>query len=152
MKSRVHTAWTELVRPMFLRPKRTQVAALCLRPTIGGPEVLLITSLDTGRWIVPKGWPIEGLSGPETALQEAWEEAGVRRARVEDEPIGTFGYGKRRKNGTVEPVETYVYRMLVDEISEIYPEAGRRQLRWVVPSEAANMVQEPQLQDLLRQL
>lgn len=152
MKSKVAKAWSELVRPMLQRPKRAQVAALCLRPSDRGHEVLLITSLDTGRWIVPKGWPIMGKSGPETALYEAWEEAGVARAEVAQEPVGIFGYGKRRKNGTVEPVETYVYRLDVEEQTDEFPEAGQRTLRWVAPQEAANMVQEPQLQDLLRQL
>lgn len=152
MKSKVSRAWAELVSPMLRRPKRAQVAALCLRPVAQGQEVLLISSLDTGRWIVPKGWPIEGKSGAETALYEAWEEAGVSRAEVTEEPVGTFGYGKRRRNGTVEPVETYVYRLDVSEQTEQFPEAGLRTLRWVAPGEAANMVQEPQLRDLLRKL
>ncbi|SDD08730.1 NUDIX hydrolase [Ruegeria marina] len=152
MRTKVSRAWAELVSPILRRPKRAQVAALCLRPVAQGQEVLLITSLDTGRWIVPKGWPIEGMSGAETALHEAWEEAGVSRAEVTDEPVGVFGYGKRRKNGTVEPVETYVYRVDVAEQSDEFPEAGQRTLRWVAPLEAANMVQEPQLQELLRQL
>ena len=80
MTSAISKAWEEVVRPMLLRPKRVQVAALCFRETDTGKDVLLITSRGTGRWIVPKGWPIDGMGGSEAALREAWEEAGVREA------------------------------------------------------------------------
>src|SRR3546814_3720198 len=55
-----------------------QVGALPFRRSADGVlEVMLITSRDTGRWIIPKGWPMEGRSGPSAAQQEAFEEAGV---------------------------------------------------------------------------
>ncbi|MEN9850080.1 MAG: hypothetical protein RL128_243, partial [Pseudomonadota bacterium] len=56
---------------------RTQYGALCWRMHRGKVEVLLITSRDTGRWVIPKGWPIDGLAPAQTAAREAWEEAGV---------------------------------------------------------------------------
>lgn len=52
-----------------------QTAALCTHPQTG--QVLLITSRDTGRWVLPKGWPMRGRSMAQAALIEAWEEAGV---------------------------------------------------------------------------
>ncbi len=55
----------------------------------------MITSRDTGRWILPKGWPIDGLDEAGSALQEAWEEAGVKDGRIANAPIGTFDYQKR---------------------------------------------------------
>lgn len=152
MTNVIKKTWQEVVRPLFLRPKRVQVAALCLRNGKDGQEVLLITSRGTGRWIVPKGWPIDGLNGPETALQEAWEEAGVREAKVQKEPVGRYNYDKILDNGTSEPVETQVYKITVSELSDEYPEVSERNRCWMSASEAANLVREPQLQEILREL
>ena len=73
---------------MVKRPHGRQVAALCTRKGKKGNEVLLVTSRRRGRWIVPKGWPMEGKSFPETALEEAWEEAGVREGRIKGDMLG----------------------------------------------------------------
>ena len=54
-----------------------QHAAICVRRDADGDKVLLVTSMDTGRWIPPKGHPEPGLSGGEVAQAEALEEAGV---------------------------------------------------------------------------
>lgn len=152
MTSSLKKAWEEILRPFIFRPKRVQVAALCYRPTDNGKDVLLITSRDTGRWILPKGWPINGLNGAEAALQEAWEEAGVANARVEPAPVGSFEYSKKLGSGAETTVETQVYLTEVQELSKAYPEADERKRQWVSPSDAANMVQEPQLKVLLRDL
>ena len=40
-------------------------------------EVLLITTRQSRRWIIPKGWPIKGLKPVKSAAREAYEEAGV---------------------------------------------------------------------------
>jgi len=69
---------------------RTQYGAVCWRLHRGRVEVLLVTSRDTGRWIIPKGWPIDGLSPAGTAQREAWEEAGVEGEVIED-GLGVFG-------------------------------------------------------------
>ena len=53
---------------------RTQFAALCYRIKRGKVQVLLVTSRRTKRWIVPKGWPMEGRTPADSAAQEAWEE------------------------------------------------------------------------------
>ena len=150
MTSTLIKAWQEMLRPIFLRPKRVQVAALCYRQTDSGKEVLLITSRDTGRWILPKGWPIDGLNGAESALREAWEEAGVKTARIEGAPIGQYEYLKGLDTGGTAPVETQVYLTRVTELAAEYPECSERKRRWVTPKEAANMVNEPGLQDILR--
>ena len=75
---------------------RLQYAALPYRRRGAAIEVLLITSLGTKRWIIPKGWPIEGLKPPDSAAGEAMEEAGVVGV-VGRESIGSFLYEKRRK-------------------------------------------------------
>lgn len=132
--------------------RRRQVAALCTRKTGGKREVLLITSRDTGRWVLPKGWPMRGKSAAEAALQEAWEEAGVRDARARSKPLGTYEYDKRLNDGGVLPVRVEVFLARVRKTSDHYPEAHERTRRWVRPKRAAEMVDEPQLKELLRRL
>ncbi|MFW8594581.1 NUDIX hydrolase [Cribrihabitans neustonicus] len=145
-------AWEEILRPLLQRPNRLQVAALCYREGAQGKEVLMITSLGTGRWIIPKGWPITGKDGPGSALQEAWEEAGVAKAEISSEPIGEYFYLKRRGNGTEEPVTTLIFAAEVQQLADDYPEAKSRRREWMTPEQAAELVHEPQLQAVLRQL
>ncbi len=148
----IRNIWEEVARPLILRPRRVQVAALCTRNSGPGDDVLLITSRGTGRWIIPKGWPIDGLNGPETALQEAWEEAGVRATAVQKDPVGQYSYDKVLDDGTAQQVVTSVYRIQVTDLADDYPEADQRERCWVSPQIAAERVQEPELRDLLRQM
>ncbi len=152
MTNAMKKAWTGLVQPLLQRPRQFQVAALCYRETAGKTEVLLITSRDTGRWILPKGWPMDGMDAPEAALKEAWEEAGVKSGELEPAPIGAFDYEKRLDDGYESPVHAQVYKVKVLEMSETFPEVEERNLNWVTPDEAANMVNEPGLQEILRQI
>jgi len=152
MPNALRRAWKNYVSPLLQRPKRLQVAALCYRTSGCGKKVLLVTSRGTGRWIIPKGWPMEGKNAPEAAMQEAWEEAGVRDGTIDGEAIGHFDYDKELKSGLPVPVETLVYKVEVSEMREDFPEASERERRWVSPEEAANMVREPQLQKLLREM
>lgn len=152
MKQIFQRAWAGMVMPILQRPKRVQVAALCYKNTQNGKRVLLITSRDSGRWIVPKGWPIDGLDGPEAALQEAWEEAGVSKAEIESDPVGTFDYDKGLAEGMTVPVKTRVYLTQVHDLSENYPEADARRRAWFRPEDAANKVDEPELKALLQDL
>lgn len=142
--------WRNIVRPLYQRPKQIQVAALCFRGEGDKRRVLLVTSRDTGRWIVPKGWLIKGLDAKGAAVQEAWEEAGVKPAKVSKTAIGTYDYDKRLKGGLPVPVEAQVYAIEVGDVANDYPEARERVRKWVSPEEAADMVHEPGLQDLLR--
>ena len=64
-------AWEELVLPILQRPKRLQVAALCYRQKGADKKVLLVTSRGTGRWIIPKGWPMDDLPPAKAAAVEA---------------------------------------------------------------------------------
>ncbi len=142
-------AWAETLMPIFFAPRQAQVGALCYRETPDGRQVLLITSRDTGRWIIPKGWPIKGLDAAGAALQEAWEEAGVKKAGY-THAVGTFDYDKRLKDGERLPVRTEVFAAEVQDMRSDYPEARQRQRAWFTPGEAAQLVDEPQLKDILR--
>ena len=113
--------------------------------------MLLITSRDTGRWVVPRGNPIDGLTPAESAAQEAFEEAGVR-GPVDPAPLGAYSYSKRRRNGVSVPTEVQLFAMRVSDELEEWPERSQRERRWFSPEEAAQAVDEPDLRALLMSL
>jgi len=141
--------WSDKAQPVSDRVKRVQVAALCYKETEDGKMVLLITSRDTGRWIVPKGWPIEGKNGAQSALQEAWEEAGVKKADIEEEPVGYYDYAKGLKDGSSIPIKAQVYLTRVRNLKKSYPEVEERERAWFSPRQAAQLVDEPDLKSIL---
>ena len=152
MTSILRTTWSDFVLPLFRRPARFQVAALCHRQHEGRTEILLITSRDTGRWVLPKGWPIKGYDAPGSAAVEAWEEAGVKPLRVGETPVGTYQYGKRLRGGVPVPCDTKVFPIEVESLADDFPQKAQRQRKWVTPEEAARMVEEPSLRKLLADL
>lgn len=149
MKHILRRAWSDIVDPILHGSKRQQVAALCYRKIDHGVQILLITSRDTGRWILPKGWPMKGKTNAQAALQEAWEEAGVKEAVVTHTSIGSFDYVKRRRKAANFLVEAEVFVTEVKALSPLYPEADERQRAWFSPEEAIALVEEPELKDLL---
>jgi len=131
------------------REPRAQYAALPWRRNKAGEgEVLLITSRETKRWVIPKGWPINGMTSPKSAAREAFEEAGVL-GKVAKRPVGAYAYDKRLKNGRLQHVRVAVFALAVDSEADAYPELGQREKLWVSPQEAARLVDEPELMVLL---
>lgn len=130
---------------------KTQYAALPWRYRGLRREILLISSRDTGRWVIPKGWPIKGLSPAETAAREAYEEAGLG-GQVSKKPIGEFEYGKRLDNGTVQPTKVAVFSFEQMVQHPDWPEQGQRRRQWFTVPEAADAVDEPELKDIIRKL
>ncbi|WP_394763686.1 NUDIX hydrolase [Phenylobacterium sp.] len=131
------------------REPRAQFAALPWRRDGSGQvEVLLITSRETQRWVIPKGWPIKGKSSAKSAAQEAFEEAGVR-GKIAKRPVGSYAYDKRLKNGRLQHVRVAVFALQVDSEAEVYLEAGQREKLWLPPAEAARQVDEAELMVLL---
>jgi 8-oxo-dGTP pyrophosphatase MutT (NUDIX family) len=135
---------------MFRRPPRQQYAALCyrLKKKSGDLEVLLLTSRDTGRWVIPKGWPMDGKLSHEVAAQEAFEEAGVR-GTVETEMLGSFTYSKALRDGVRILCKVQVYVLEVSDLMKNFKEKGERKLEWVSCEEAAIRVNEPELKALI---
>jgi len=135
---------------MFRRPPRQQYAALCYRfkKKTGELEMLLMTSRDTGRWVIPKGWPMSGKLSHEVAAREAYEEAGVR-GTVETTPLGSFTYPKVLKDGIKVACKVQVYALLVTDLAKSFKEKGERKLEWVSCNEAVKRVREPELRDLI---
>ncbi len=124
-----------------------QVGAIAVRGAQGAYEVLMITSRDSGRWIIPKGWPMKGKKDHAAAAQEAFEEAGVA-GRVHKRPLGAYTYDKRI-GGEGEPVRVMVYLLEVTEEKRAWPEKDQRRRKWMAPEEAAALVAEPGLADIL---
>ena len=138
------------VQLMFRRPPRLQYAALCYRvkKKTNTVEVLLMTSRDTGRWVIPKGWPMSGKHSYEVAAREAYEEAGVR-GTVESEPLGSFTYPKVLKDGLKVICKVQVYVLEASDIAKNFKEKGERKIEWVSCDEAVTRVNEPELCNLL---
>ena len=137
-----------LGRLLGARSPALQVAALCVDPATG--RVLMITSRGTGRWIIPKGWPMPGRTLVDAALQEAWEEAGVRATAGPD--LGIYHYDKMQDHGFAIPIEVRVFLAPVDQLADAFPEAGKRRRQWFAPAEAAKLVAEPELAAIIRAL
>lgn len=138
------------VRLMVQRPPRQQYGAICYREASDGTlEVLLLTSRDTGRWVIPKGWPMAAKPSHAVAAQEAYEEAGARGV-ADPQPAGSYIYTKVLDNGLRIPCRVQVHALKVDEMLADFPEKGSRKLEWTSFTEAANRVRESELKSLLR--
>ena len=129
-------------------PLYHQYAALPWRMQDGALEVLLITTLTTHRWIVPKGWPMDGKAPSETAAQEALEEAGIAGA-IDAHPLGSYTYKKLRKSGEVVTCKVDVFPLEVKTQKRSWAEKATRECNWLPVQEAMTRVQEPGLRRLL---
>ncbi len=129
---------------------RAQVAALPVRLGVDGWQVMLISSRETQRWIVPKGWPMKGRKDHEAARREALEEAGVS-GRIRKHPLGAYTYDKRLIEGT-QPCRVMVYLLEVDKELPSWREKGQRQRQWFSLESAADLISEPGLARLMRSL
>lgn len=126
------------------KPCKLQVAALPWRKTEDTVEILLITSRDTGRWVLPKGWPEGDEEFYDAAAREAGEEAGLSGA-VSRQEAGRYYYSKARPDGRDISCEVLVYPLEVDRVADKWKEKRQRTRKWVSPEDAAEMVNEPDL-------
>jgi len=127
-----------------------QYGALPVRLRDGNPVVMLVTSRDTGRWVIPKGWPMPGLSREQAAATEAFEEAGLR-GRVIGPCLGGYSYWKQfRRQRMLCTVDVFLFR--VDVELARWPEKRQRLRHWFDPQEAATLVEEQVLADLIREV
>ena len=131
--------------------RRVQYAALPWRRTNSATEVMLVTSRGTGRWIIPKGWPMKRKAPHAAAALEALEEAGVV-GQIGKQPIGSFSHRKLLKRGDVAVCEVQVFPLEVTRQRKNWPDKGKRKFQWLSPSEAAKTVSEPVLGAIIRRL
>ena len=111
-------------------------------------EILLVTSRETYRWVIPKGWPMKGLTGALSAVTEAFEEAGIE-GDLDEQPIGTYPYIKRLKDGELRPLTVEVFPLRVTRELAEWPERDERQRRWFTLQEAAFAVDEYELTQII---
>jgi 8-oxo-dGTP pyrophosphatase MutT (NUDIX family) len=152
--SQAHHRESDVGRP----PKRSQttkpaqarqVAALVFRVSREqGLEILLLTSLETRRAVIPKGWPMMGEPHHEAAAREAYEEGGIV-GKIARKPIGAYKYWKRSVTGT-QFVRVALYPLELERQCEKWPEQRFRETRWYTPADAALLVDEPALAILIR--
>jgi 8-oxo-dGTP pyrophosphatase MutT (NUDIX family) len=128
-----------------------QYAALPFRVEGRQVQILLITSRGVKRWVIPKGWPIDGLKPPDAAAAEAAEEAGLV-GEVEDRPIGSYRYQKRLKGERTTAVQVIVFPFMVRGHAEQWKEQDERRIAWFRYQKAAALVAEPSLRHLIREL
>ena len=130
---------------------RKQVAALPVRlDAAGRTRVLLITSRETRRLIIPKGWPMKGCKDHRAAAIEAQEEAGLI-GRVAKKPIGAYTYWKRRPDH-FDLCRVKVYLLEVERQLPAWREKGQRQGAWFLVDDAAELVDDAGLVTILRGL
>jgi len=126
---------------------RTQFAALCYRIKDSKVQICLVTSRRTKRWIVPKGWPMDGETPMDAAATEAFEEAGVR-GKVHTRPAGVFSYSKVRSEDEL-PCLAIVYPMKVKKVLKDWPERKERTRKWVSRKKAAALVSDVELSTII---
>lgn len=112
-------------------------------------RILLVTSRESGRWVIPKGNPTPGVPAHQAAEQEAVEEAGVL-GLVCPAPLGSYRYRKRRRNGAALMIDVDVFPLSVSSELSAWKEQSQRERRWFSLPEAADAVDEADLRDLIR--
>lgn len=114
-------------------------------PILDG-RVCMVTSRSGRRWVFPKGLIEPGHTSGQTALLEAWEEAGIV-GMLDPEPVGNYVYEKFDA-----PHHVLVYRLRVIEVRDLWPERGLRDRAWLSVDDAIDRVEEPGLRELLRRV
>lgn len=126
---------------------RSQFGALCYRIVSDKVQICLITSRGTGRWVIPKGWPMHKKTPADAAAVEAWEEAGLTGV-VHDQCLGAYSYVKPLSKSPT-PVVTMVYPLHVKAVHSDWPEKSERRRKWFSRKKAAAKVDERELRAIL---
>ena len=131
------TRSVSIVKQSSLRVSQAAVVA------IKKGRVCVITSSSGKRWLVPKGNLQSGCDLRETAVREAWEEAGLV-GTVRQRPLGVYEFVKLGRLH-----EVVVYRMRVREAKREWPEKAKRRRRWLRPGKAAERIAHVQLREIV---
>ncbi|WP_330082498.1 NUDIX hydrolase [Methylocystis iwaonis] len=113
-----------------------------------GVEILLATSRDTRRWIIPKGWPMKGRKPHIVAAIEAQQEAGLH-GKIEKTKLGEYHYPKRLKSGSAVECLVEVFPLRVELQRKKWPEKSERATYWFPYALAAEQVDEPELREII---
>lgn len=126
----------------------TQVAALPFTIIDGQVSICLVTSRETNRWVIPKGWPKLGVPNYEMAAIEAKQEAGLI-GDIEKKSIGTYTYKKKLHVFATIVCKVKVYPLNVTQQLLNWDEQGQRENFWTTVEDAISKVDETELQELL---
>ena len=112
----------------------------------GDPLVVLISRRQSKKWGIPKGKFVKTPNFAENAAKEAFEEAWV---------IGYISSVRLEKD--LEPpiqhtIEVWIYLLEVAELTDTWPEKGKREIRWVTCEAAAQYLRQPVLAHLCHRL
>jgi len=122
-----------------------QSGVIPYRKKQGKIEVMLITSRNKGRWIIPKGVIEPDLNPRTSAAKEAFEEAGVQ-GDVHSKLLGVY---KHRKWGDVCTVQ--IYAMKVRKIHRKWDETDRER-EWLSLKDALKRLQKDDLKRAMQRL
>jgi 8-oxo-dGTP pyrophosphatase MutT (NUDIX family) len=115
----------------------------------GRLRVMLLTSRETGRWIIPKGWPITGRKPAQAAVREVYEEAGLIGVVLRGGPVGHYRYSKRLATGKIVTCDVRVFLLHVRRELSDWPERDQRIRAWFSLEVAAKLVAERDLAKLI---
>jgi 8-oxo-dGTP pyrophosphatase MutT (NUDIX family) len=133
-------------RPATEEPK-LQFAVLPWRRA-EGLEIMLVSSRETGRWVLPKGWPMKGIKPHKTAAREALEEAGIL-GKIAKTSLGGYSYAKRLQDGSVQICRVQVFSFEVEREHNSWLEKHERTRKWFAVADAAEAVEEPELREVI---
>ncbi len=115
----------------------------------GDIRVLLVTTRGSRQWVIPKGWPMRNRTAADSAVREAYEEAGLLGSVVGETPIGCYRYAKRRGSRKAAIFEVSVFLFAVERQLAKWPEKAERKTRWFAPEEASAFVASSELAEIL---
>ena len=133
-------------------PVLRQAGVIAYRIVNGTVQVLLVTSRETKRWIIPKGNVAIASTAAHAAEEEAFEEAGIKGSIDSQIPLGSYTYRKRLSSGEVRPAVVEVYLLRSIKQVKKWAERGQRELAWVSIKQAIAQHGEPGLEPLLERL
>jgi 8-oxo-dGTP pyrophosphatase MutT (NUDIX family) len=138
--------------PVGDQASKTQYAALPYRLGDAGElEILLVTTRESRRWVIPKGWPMKKRAPWRAAEREALEEAGVEGV-IAKTHLGGYHYVKRGPNGEAWPCEVIVFPLEVRHERASWREEDQRARGWFTVAHAMELVEEPDLKLLIGSL
>lgn len=125
-----------------------QVAALPYRLAPDGSlEILVLSSRETHRAVIPKGWPMKNRKDWKSAQIEARQEAGVI-GEISRKRLGQYLYWKRFDTH-FSLVKVSVYPFAAKRQLDDWPERHERVQTWLSPEDAALLIDETELGALI---
>lgn len=112
----------------------------------GHIEILIVTTRSSRKWTIPKGLIEDNLTPAESAVQEGYEEAGIKGI-INPQTIGEYQYQKWEGICRVK-----VYPFEIQEILDDWPESYFRKRKWICLDEVINYISVTELQKIILSL